>query len=250
MQPDLLANIDMMTAVLGIAVCFLAAALGGLSGMGAGLLVTLFITPIIGPKAVLPVLSVFMLINNATRVWFYRDALDLRQALQIVAVAVPMSALGAMVYVRLEGEIIQLLLGSILIASIPLRRWLTGQQIRPSRSFVFALSGLYGFLSSIIVGAGMLLMPMLMGLGFAGPALLATDAAVTALVNIAKILFYGKLDALTAEMAMLAVVMGLAAVPGTWAGVWVVRHTPIRVHTLMIEALILVGGVSMIWRSV
>lgn len=249
MQPDIFANIDTFTALAGMVVCFLAAALGGVSGMGGGMLVTLFITPIIGPKAVLPVLSVFMLINNGTRVWFYRDALDLRHALLIAGVAIPMSGLGALVYVRLEGDVIQLLLGTILIASIPLRRWLAGRQIRPNTQTVVALSATYGFLSSIIIGAGMMLMPMLMGLGLIGPALLATDAAITALVNVAKIVFYGRLDALTLDMALLAMGMGLIAIPGTWAGVWIVRRTSIRVHTLMIEALILVGGGAMIWRS-
>ena len=124
MQADIFANIDTVTALAGLVVCFLAAALGAVSGMGGGMLVTLFITPIIGPKAVLPVLSVFMLINNGTRVWFYRDALDLRHALLIAGVAIPMSGLGALVYVRLESNVIQLMLGTILIASIPLRRWL------------------------------------------------------------------------------------------------------------------------------
>lgn len=249
MQPDIFANIDATTALAGMVVCFFAAALGGVSGMGGGMLVTLFITPIIGPKAVLPVLSVFMLINNGTRVWFYRDALDLRHALLIAGVAIPMSSLGALVYVRLDGNTIQLLLGMILIASIPLRRWLSGRQVRPKTRSVVVLSGIYGFLSSIIVGAGMLVVPMLMGLGLVGPALLATDAAITALVNIAKIAFYGKLDALTLDMALLATCMGLIAIPGTWAGVWIVRRTSIRVHTLMIEALILLGGASMIWRA-
>lgn len=250
MQPDILGNLSAVTALAGVAVCFLAAALGGVSGMGGGMLVTLFITPVIGAKAVLPVLAVFMLINNATRVWFYREALDLRRALLVTGIAVPLSALGAEVYVRLDGEVIQILLGTILVASVPLRRWLAGRQVTPGDGAVVVLSGVYGFLSSIIVGAGMLLMPMLMGLGLAGPALLATDAAITALVNVGKIIFYGRLDALTLQMAALAGLMGLVAVPGTWAGVWIVRRTSIRVHTAMIEGLILLGGGSMIWRAI
>nr|WP_281365968.1 sulfite exporter TauE/SafE family protein [Halovulum dunhuangense] len=230
-------------------VCFLAAALGAVSGMGGGMLVTLFITPIVGAKAVLPILSVYMLINNGTRVWFYREALVWKHALLIGGIAIPASALGALVYVRLEGEAIQIMLGAILIASIPLRRWMEGRELRPGKGTVIAVSGAFGFLTSIIVGAGMLIIPILMGLGHLGPALLATDAAIAVMVNIAKIIFYGGLDALTLPMTGLALAMGLCAIPGTWLGVWVVRHTSIRVHTLMVEALILVGGGSMIWRA-
>jgi uncharacterized membrane protein YfcA len=246
-EAGLLAGLDPLVIAAGAAVCFAAAALGGMSGMGSGMIVTLFITPIIGPKAVIPVISVLMLINNASRVWFYRDALVPSRVLLIAGVAVPMSGLGALLYVRLDGPAIQVMLGAILIASLPLRRWMAGRKMAPGRGMVVAVSGLFGFLSSVIVGAGLLVLPILMGFGLAGPALLATDAAIAVLVNIAKVIFFGKLDALTAEMFTLALAMGLCTVPGTWAGVWVVRHTPLRVHTLMVEALIAAGGAMLIW---
>jgi hypothetical protein len=55
----------------------------GLSGYGAGLLITLFIAPIVGPQALIPMISVLMLINNASRVWFYRHAMDLKTVAKI-----------------------------------------------------------------------------------------------------------------------------------------------------------------------
>ncbi|MGH1478739.1 MAG: sulfite exporter TauE/SafE family protein [Geminicoccales bacterium] len=238
------------TMALGVLVCFVAAVLGSVSGMGAGMIVTLFITPIIGAKAVIPVISVLMLINNASRVWFYRDGLKLERVGLIAGVAVPMSALGALVYVRLEGAMVQLLLGLMLIASIPLRRLIDKQKVTPTRPQIVAVSGVFGFLSSVIVGAGMLVIPLLMGLGLAGPALLATDGAIAVLVNLAKVIFFGTLDALSLQLFLLAVVMGLCTVPGTWAGAWLVRRTSIKLHTAFIEALIIIGGASLIWGAV
>src|SRR3546814_17088593 len=79
----------------------------------------------------------------------------------------------------MDSDLVQGLLGIILIASVPLRRWGAGRMAEPSRPTVIAVSGAYGFLSSIIVGAGMLVLPILMGFGLAGPALLATDAAIS-----------------------------------------------------------------------
>jgi uncharacterized membrane protein YfcA len=145
---------------------------------------------------------------------------------------------------------VQLLLGVMLIASIPIRRWIEGQKIVPSRPQIVAVSGVFGFLSSVIVGAGMLVVPMLMGLGLAGPALLATDGMIAVLVNIAKVIFFGSLDALSMQLFLLAVVMGLCTVPGTWAGAWLVRRTSIKVHTFFIEALIILGGASLIWGAI
>jgi uncharacterized protein len=249
MEPSL-ASLDPLTMTAGVAVCFIAAMLGSVSGMGAGMIVTLFITPIIGAKAVIPVISVLMLINNASRVWFYREGLQLHRVGLIAGVAVPMSALGALVYVRLEGAVVQILLGCMLIGSIPVRRWIEGQKITPSRSQIVAVSGVFGFLSSVIVGAGMLVIPLLMGLGLAGPALLATDGMIAVLVNVAKVIFFGSLDALSLQLFLLAVVMGLCTVPGTWAGAWLVRRTSIKLHTFFIEALIVLGGASLIWGAI
>jgi len=244
---SVLGSLDLFTVLAGALVCFAAAALGGVAGMGSGLIVTLFITPIIGAKAVVPVISVLMLINNASRVWFYRDALVPSRIALIAGVAIPMSYLGAQIYVRLDGELIQVMLGGILIASIPLRRWMAGREMEPSTVQVIAVSGLFGFLSSLIVGAGMLVIPMLMGFGLVGPALLATDAAIAVLVNLAKVAFFGSLDALSMPMFLLALAMGICTIPGTWAGAWVVRRTSVRVHTAFIEILIVLGGASLIW---
>lgn len=249
MEPSL-SSLDPLTMVVGVAVCFVAAVLGSMSGMGAGMIVTLFITPIIGAKAVIPVISVLMLINNASRVWFYRDGLQLARVGLIAGVAVPMSALGALVYVRLDGALVQILLGLMLIASIPVRRWIEGRDLIPSKTQIVAVSGAFGFLSSVIVGAGMLVIPMLMGLGLTGPALLATDGAIAVLVNVAKVIFFGSLDVLSLQLFLLATVMGLCTIPGTWAGAWLVRRTSIKLHTAFIEALIIIGGASLIWGAV
>lgn len=234
-------------ALAGMVVCFLAGMLGGLSGYGAGLLVTLFIAPIVGPKALIPMISVLMLINNASRVWFYRSALDLGTVVRVSAVALPMAWIGAELYVRLESGIIQAVLGAVLILSVPLRRLIDRAQIRPGRVAVYGIGATYGFLSSLIVGAGMLIVPMLMGIGFAGPALLATDAAIAVSANLFKAVVFGALDALTLAHFVLALILGLCTIPGTACAAWIVRRTSVRLHSALIETLIVVGGTMMLF---
>jgi hypothetical protein len=246
----LLPGLSLWTVVLALAVCFAAATFGGVSGFGAGLIVTLFLTPIVGAKAVIPMLSATMLITNASRVWFLRSALDLRTALLICAVAVPMSAIGANVFVRLESNFIQVLLGVMLVASIPARRWVEARSIKPGTGGIVVIGGVYGFLSAIIIGAGMLIIPLLMGSGLAGAALLATDAAIATIVNIGKLIFFGSLDALTLPMLVVAIFMGIAMIPGTWLAAWIVQRTHVRLHTAFIEVVIVIGAVGLIYRAV
>lgn len=247
---EVLAGLSPATAGLAVLLALAAGAVGAVAGMGSGLLVTLFITPIIGAKAVVPVISAMMLITNASRVWAYRGDLAVPRIWLIAGIAVPASALGAALYVRLDGDVVQALLGVVLMLSIPLRRWMVRAEIAPTRGHVVAVSGAFGFLSSMIVGAGILVIPMLLGLGLAGPALIATDAAIAVLVNLAKVVFFGSLDALTRDLFILALMLGLASIPGTWLGARIVRRTSIRLHTFVIEALIVLGGASLVAGAV
>jgi uncharacterized membrane protein YfcA len=242
----LLSRVEPLTIALVVAVCFLAAALSGLSGFGAGLIITAFITPIIGPKAVLPAVSVMMLITNASRVAFFRGALDWHVLGLVATTAIPASVLGARVYVELDAALIQILLGLVLVLSIPLRRWLAGRKVvaGPASLLLFGLA--WGFLSSIMVGAGVLVIPMLLGAGLAGPALLATDAAITVVVNVPKIIAFKRLDALDLPLLAASLAMGLCTVPGTWLAAWIVRRTDIRIHTLAMEGLVMAGGAAIL----
>jgi uncharacterized protein len=240
-------SIPPLVALAGMTVCFVAGLLGGLSGYGAGLLITLFLAPIVGPKALVPLISVLMLINNGSRVWFYRGQMDLPTVLRVSAIAVPMAWLGAQLYVRMDSAVIQTVLGAVLILSVPLRRMLKGAAVAPGPVSVYGIGAAFGFLSSVIVGAGMLIMPLLMGIGFAGSALLATDAAISVIVNLAKTVIFGSLDALSLAHFVLALVLGLCTIPGTACAAWVVRRTSLRLHMALIETLILFGGASMLF---
>ena len=50
-----------------------AAVIGGIGGFGTGIILTAALAPLIGVKAVMPVLAVAGVIINAGRFWFYRD---------------------------------------------------------------------------------------------------------------------------------------------------------------------------------
>ncbi len=247
---DLLVSIEPPTVLLVMVVCFAAAALSGLSGFGAGLIITTFITPIIGAKAVLPAVSVMMLIANASRVAFFRGALDWRVLGLVVATAVPASVVGAWVYVELDPTLIQVLLGLVLIASIPLRRRLAGRSFLAGPTLLLLFGLIWGFLGSITVGAGVLVIPMLLGAGLAGPALLATDAAIAVAVNLPKIAAFVRFEALDAPLFLASLAMGLCTIPGTWVAAWVLKRTDIRIHTVLVEALVMSGGFLILVEAV
>jgi uncharacterized protein len=144
-EAELLAGaITPAIALAGMAVCFCAGLLGGESGYGSGLLVTLFIAPILGPKLLIPMISVLMLINNASRIWFYRGALDLGTVAKVSAVDLPMAWIGAQLYVRLDPDVIQAFLGIVLILSVPIRRLIDRLQMTSGPVAVYGIGATTG----------------------------------------------------------------------------------------------------------
>lgn len=230
------------------AVAVFGAVISGMSGFGGGMIISAFLAPIIGVRALVPVIGVIMLLNNASRVWFYRRALDFKTAWLVVACAAPTAVLGAILYVELDVSVITAVLGCVLIGSVPLRRALENRQIRVKTPGLAIFGGVFGFLNATMVGTGLLVVPVLMGAGLLSQALLATDAAIAIGVNVIKAVVFGAYDVLTVELTMAAVVVGLCTVPGSWLAAWIVRRTHVRIHTLLMEGLIILGGLSFFWR--
>jgi uncharacterized membrane protein YfcA len=241
-------SITLATFALIAAVAVFGAIISGMSGFGGGLIIAAFLAPIIGVRALVPALGVIMLFNNASRLWFYRHALDFRSARLIVVCAVPTAVLGAILYVELNVTVITAVLGCVLIGSVPSRRWLTNRDIRLNAPGLAVFGGVFGFLNATMVGTGLLVVPVLMGAGLLGQTLLATDAAIAIGINIVKAVVFGSYGVLTAELALAAVVVGICTIPGSWIAAWIVQRTEVRIHTYLMEGLIICGGLSFFWR--
>lgn len=71
--------------------------------------------------------------------------------------------------------------------------------------------------------------------------LVATVAALGFGLNLTKSVVFGLSPPLTPSLMLKGVLIGLYTIPGAYAGRWIVRNTPIRIHTLFLEFLILYG---------
>ena len=85
----LLHEISAAHLALLAAVAFVAATVSGMSGVGGGLLLAIFIAPIVGVKAVVPTVGVATLIAHVVRVWVYREHIVWRPALVMLARCAP-----------------------------------------------------------------------------------------------------------------------------------------------------------------
>lgn len=242
--------VDGWTLALLSAISFLAAVVSGMSGMGGGLIVSIVVTPIIGIEALVPTISLAMLIAHAVRVWVYRHEVKWREALMVVAMAVPAAVFGATFYASLTSTAIGAILGAFLLVSVPARRCLQRRSFRLAAPGLLACSAGYGFISGTTLGGGLLIIPVLMSAGLLGMHLIATDAVIGLSVLIAKTTTYGQFSLLDTRLVLFGLLIGAWMVPGTYVASWLVRRTGIRLHTLLMEAIIVAGGIGFLWRAV
>jgi uncharacterized membrane protein YfcA len=226
-----------------------AAVVGGMGGFGTGVILTAALAPLIGVKALVPVLAVAGVIINAGRFWFYRASLD-RPALGIVVLAgLPFLVLGTWLYSVLDARAIGTLLGIAVIASVPLRRLLKSKEVKLGATGLAVGSGVFGLASGVATGTGVILVSLLLGAGLTGPAVLATDALATIALDLCKAALFQRFDLLDGDAFFTGVVIGAATLPGSALAAWLVTRVGAKLHVLFMEALILAGGAFMLWHS-
>jgi len=90
------------------------------------------------------------------------------------------------------------------------------------------------------------LMSLLMAVGLEGAAVIATDAVVSVATSIIKISVFGLAGVVTAQVLAFAVLIGVVALPGAFLAKAFVERMPVHIHTAILDAAVIVGGLVMI----
>jgi uncharacterized membrane protein YfcA len=241
--------LDAPTLAAVAVLALVAATVSGMSGFGTGVILAAALVPLIGVKAVIPVLAVAGIIINAGRFWFYRANLDRRMLVLVLSASLPFLVLGTWIYSVLDARALGTVLGLAVMASVPLRRILHTRKIVLGPIGVGIGSGIFGFATGMATGTGVILVSLLLGAGLATPAVLATDALVSIALDLCKAALFQRFDLLDADAFFTGVVIGTASIPGSALAAWLVARMGARLHILFMEALILVGGASMLWHA-
>jgi uncharacterized protein len=226
-----------------------AAVIGGMGGFGTGVILTAALVPLIGVKAVVPVLAVAGVIINAGRFWFYRESLDRRALAVVLAASLPFLILGTWIYTVLDARALGTVLGLAVIASVPLRRILKARNVQLQTPGLAVGAGIFGLATGVATGTGVILVSLLLGSGLTGPAVLATDALVTIALDLCKAALFQRFDLLDGSAFFTGVVIGVATIPGSALAAVLVTRLGARLHVLFMEGLIFAGGAFMLWHS-
>jgi uncharacterized membrane protein YfcA len=242
---------DISLAQLGLvaAVALLASTIGGVTGYGTGALMPLVLVPLVGAEPVVPIIAISALFTNSSRAAVFRAHIDRRRSLIVLGGAIPVCIVSAYGYTLLNTRGAMAVIGSMLILTVPLRRFLRRREIRLGDRGLAASAVGWGALVGGTTGAGIVLISLLLAAGLQGAAVIATDAAISIVIGLVRIAVFGTAGVLSAQVIAFALLIGLVAVPGTFLARVFVERLPLRVHTAILDAVVVFGGVVILYGA-
>jgi uncharacterized membrane protein YfcA len=240
------ADISLLQLALVAGVALFAAVVGGLAGYGTGALMPLVLVPLIGAEPVVPIIAISSLFTNFSRAAAYFRYVDRRRAVIVISAAALTTALGAYGYTRLTSAGAALVIGAMLILSVPLRRSLRRREVRIGDAGLGAGAVGYGVVVGGTSGSGVILLSLLMAAGLEGAAVIATDAVISLATSVIKISVFGLAGVVTAQVLAFALLIGVVALPGAYLARTFVERMPVHIHTAILDVAVIAGGAVMI----
>ncbi|MEM7072039.1 MAG: sulfite exporter TauE/SafE family protein [Pseudomonadota bacterium] len=242
-----LAEFSLAELAIVAVIAFGTAIIHGATGIAGGFLLAAALLYVIDVMAIVPVMSVAMLVSHATRALVNLRDVNLRVFASISLFAVPMIIIGAIFYSQLHEDAIALILGLVILASIPIRAWARQRKVKAGRRSLHLVGAIYGGLAGTSIGPGLLLVPFMLGYGLAKEAFVATLAAIGLLSNIMRISMFSGLELLSINHLLFGLWVGIMTIPGNWIGRGLLRSMAKNQHSRLVDILTILGAANMFW---
>jgi uncharacterized membrane protein YfcA len=243
------ADVSIYQLLLVAGVALFASVVGGVAGYGTGALMPLVLVPMLGPERVIPIIALAGLLTNSGRVIAFARYVDWRRAWLVLVGAIPPCLVTAYGYTLLTGKGIQLVIGVMLMLTVPLRYVLRRRSVVLSDRGLLLGSVGYGAAVGGTVGAGVILLSLLMATGLQGAAVIATDALLSIAIGASRLTVFGLAGAIDLQTIAFALLIGLVAFPGAFLARTFVTRLPVHVHTYLLDAVVLFGGAVMVYGA-
>ena len=246
---DAFADVSLAQLWLVAIVALVASLIGGVAGYGTGALMPLILVPMVGPEPVVPIIAISALLTNTGRAVAFRSYIDYRRSAIVVVGAVPPCMLTAWGYTKLTSTGAMLVIGTMLMLTVPLRIFLRRRAVSLNDKGLLVGSVGYGTAVGGTVGAGVILLSILMAAGLSGAGVVATDAAISIVIGLVRLMVFGAAGVVDGKVLAFALLIGGIAFPGAFLARALVKRLPLRLHTAILDAVVLVGGAVMVFRA-
>ena len=235
-----------MEWLIVLALGLVAGTLGGIVGFGTSIMLLPPLVLFFGPHEAVPMMAVTALMANLSRVAVWWREVDWRACAVYSLTAIPGAALGAHTLLAMHPKSVEIALGAFFILMIPARRKLQAAGIRV-RLWQLALVGaVIGFLTGIVVSTGPINTPFFLSYGLVKGAFLSTEAAASLSVYVTKAIVFKQLGALPWDIAAQGAIVGCSVMLGSWVAKRFVLKLRAEQFRLLMDALMVVAGVTML----
>ena len=233
-----------------LAVGLVAGTLSGIVGFGSSIMLMPVLVIVFGPLQSVPVMAVAATMANLSRILVWWREVEWRACAAYSVTGIPSAALGAKTLLVLSPRIIESALGAFFILMIPARRWLAAHRLRLHLWHLAAVGAVIGFVTGIVVSTGPITAPIFLAYGLVKGAFIATEAAGSLAVYVSKVAVFRSFGALPTESILEGLIVGSSLMAGAFLAKGFVLRLPPERFRLLMEVLMLVSGVTMLWKAV
>jgi len=235
--------------VFVLAVGLAAGTLGGIVGFGSSIMLMPVLVLVFGPRQAVPIMAIAAILANLSRILVWWKEVDWRACAAFSVTAAPAAVLGAATLLALPPRLVEAALGGFFIAMIPLRRWLAARDLRFGLGHVAVGGAVIGYVTGIVASTGPITVPIFLAYGLVKGAFLATEAAGSLAMYLAKAAAFRTFGALPADIVLKGLISGSSLMAGALiAKRFVLKLEPERFRLLM-DLLLLVSGITMLWTA-
>ena len=232
-----------------LALGLIAGTVGGVVGFGGSTILMPALVLSFGPREAVPLMGVAGLLANLARVLVWWREVDWRAAAVYSAAGIPAVMLGAHTFLALDARLVEGLLGLVMLAMIPIRRWFF------ARNFTIGLGGLavagagIGYLTGMVASTGPINTPFFLAFGLTRGPYIATEAMGSLSVYFAKSAVFQRYGALPWDTLLRGVMIGVSMMLGAWLAKGIVKRLDGQQFRSLMDALMVVAGIAMIWGA-
>jgi uncharacterized protein len=223
--------------------------LSGVVGTGAGIILLPILVFQFGAQEAVPIMAVAGLLGNLAKIMSWWREVDLRAFLAYSIAGAAGAAGGAMTLLVLPPNTAEAVLGILFLLIVPVRHFLA------ARGFTIGLPGLVvsgaviSFISGIVLTSGPMSIPAFAAYGLSKGALLSTEALSAFVVQLVKVFVFWQGGTLPFDTLLKGMAVGGSIMIGAFIGKFVVQRMSADMFNRMLDAMLVVAGLSMLWAA-
>ncbi|MDO9121462.1 MAG: sulfite exporter TauE/SafE family protein [Anaerolineaceae bacterium] len=220
---------------------FFAAAISGAAGFGGALLLLPVLTGTVGALQAVPLLTLVQLVGNLSRVGFGFKQINWQSVGLFLIGAVPLSVAGALLFTELPKSIVNRFIGAAILVFSLLK--LSGiLKLKPGKFLLIIGGGVVGLLSGLVGSAGPLGAAIFLSLGLPPVAYIASESTTALAMHGVKTVVYQSTIYIDPNTWILAGLMGIAMILGTWVSKSFIERLDTRKFQVFVSILLIAMG--------